>query len=191
MQPTPTSGQDGRMGTVLRDEEREFGPAPTRFRITLTMTDEWPPEANVSAAHCLAFSGDRLVLARHVDRGWTIPGGHVEAGESVIDAMRREALEEAGVSVGTPTLFAVERIERLSGPRLSDRYTEPAFQVFFIAPVVGDLTAPSAVEECTESRLFTPSEARVAPGWCQELPEFYELALTWARQHVFGDERSA
>ena len=176
------------MGTVLRDEEREFGPAPTRFRLTLTVTHEWPPEEHVSAAHCLAFSGDRIVLARHVDRQWTIPGGHVEPGESVIEAMRREALEEAGVVVGTPTLWAVERIERLSGPASSRPdgrpYPEPAYQVFFVAPVVAELVAPTANEECTESKLFSPDEARSAPGWCAQFPDAYEAALAWAQDHL-------
>ena len=174
------------MATVVRDEEREFGDGPTRFRLTVSLTDELPPEANVSAAHCLAFSGDRIVLARHVEREWTIPGGHVEPGESVVDAMRREALEEAGVVVGAPTLVAVERIERLSGPVISPRYPEPAFQVFFVAPVVAPLVAPTALEECTESRFFSPEEARVAPGWCQDLPAVYEAALAWAQDHLCG-----
>lgn len=173
------------MGQVLREVVREFGPAPTRFDLRLELTDEWPQEAAVSAAHCLAFAGDRMVLAKHVDREWTIPGGHVEAGETVEEAMRREALEEAGAVVGRATLFAVERIQRLSGPPLSDRYTEPAFQVFFVAPLVS-LGEPSATEECTESRLFAPDEARVAPGWVQQLPAFYEAALAWATEHLCG-----
>lgn len=176
------------MATVLRDVEREYGPSPTRYRLTLTLTDECPPAASVSAAHCLAFSGDWLVLARHVERQWTIPGGHVEPGESVIEAMRREALEEAGVMVGSPTVLAVERIERLSGPPSptpsGHPYPEPAFQVFFVAPVVGELVVPSALEECTESRFFSPDEARVAPGWCEQFPEFYEAALAWAQEHL-------
>ena len=181
------------MATVLRDEEREFGPPPRRFRLTVSLTDEWPPEAHVSAVHCLAFSGEQLVLARHVSRGWTIPGGHVEPGETVIEALRREALEEAGVVVGEPTLLAVERIERLSGPvslTPSGRpYPEPAFQVFFVAPVADALVAPSTLEECTESRFFSPDEARVAPGWCQDLPALYEAALSWARSQRTRDVR--
>lgn len=170
-------------GQVLRDEERDFG--ANRFRLTVRLTDEAPPRDHVSAAHCLAFAGDRIVLARHVTRDWTIPGGHVEPGESVEEAMRREALEEAGAVVGRASLLAVERIERLSGPR-SERYPEPAFQVFFVAPVVGTLVAPTALEECTESRLFAPDDARVAPGWVQDLPALYEAALAWARDHLCG-----
>ena len=173
------------MARVLRDVEREFGPAdaPTRFRLQLSLTDEWPPIPSISTAHCLAFDGEQVVLARHVTRQWTIPGGHVEAGESVDAALRRETLEEAGATIGVAELIAVERIERLSGPALSDRYTDPAFQAFFVAPLLA-LGPPTALDECTESRRFPPDEARRAAGWVQDNTELYEAALVWARGHA-------
>ena len=166
---------------VLRDVEWELGPAPTRLHLVLSLTDEWPPVEQIATAHCLAFEGDSIVLARHVDREWTIPGGHLEPGESVEEALRREAREEAGIEIGPATLLAVERCYRLSGPALSDRYTNPSYQTFFVAPLVS-LGAPTALEECTESRLFPPDEARVAPGWVQDLPALYEAALGWAQR---------
>jgi 8-oxo-dGTP pyrophosphatase MutT (NUDIX family) len=168
------------MGQVLRELEWESGPGPTRLRLVLTLTDEWPPDEQIATAHCLAFDGDAIVLARHVERQWTIPGGHREAGEGVLDALRREAREEAGIEIGPPALLAVERCDRVAGPALSDRYTNPSYQTFFVAPLV-TLGSPTALDECTESRLFEPDEARVAPGWVQDLPALYEAALTWAR----------
>ena len=64
------------MGRVLRDDVRQFGEAT--FRITLELTTRMPPVEQVSTALCFAFDGDRVVLAKHVDRGWVIPGGHLE-----------------------------------------------------------------------------------------------------------------
>src|SRR4051794_40053942 len=175
------------MGRVLREGEWEFGPGPSTFAMRLELTRRMPPIDHISTAHCLAFDGDRIVLARHVEREWTIPGGHLEPGEPVEDAMRREAREEAGAVVGVPSLFAVERIERIAGPPISERYANPSYQVFFVARLVS-LTAPTALEECTESRRFTPDEARAAPGWVQEHREFYEAALAWAKGPDFAQD---
>ena len=40
---------------------------------------------------------DRFLLARHVERGWELPGGHVEPGEKPVEGARREWEEETGL----------------------------------------------------------------------------------------------
>lgn len=42
------------------------------------------------------WEGDKVLVADICDRGWCIPSGRVEAYETSLDAVRREALEEAG-----------------------------------------------------------------------------------------------
>lgn len=52
------------------------------------------------AALVFPFYGDKLVLAEIPGRGWCIPSGRMETGETAEEAARREAFEEAGVTLG-------------------------------------------------------------------------------------------
>jgi 8-oxo-dGTP diphosphatase len=57
---------------------------------------------------CLVRNGDDdVLLIRHYKRGWEIPQGRVEEGESILGALHREVREEAGVEVLPGPLAAV------------------------------------------------------------------------------------
>ena len=43
--------------------------------------------------------GPRVVLVEELDGTWSLPGGRLEPGESFVDAVRREAREEAGIEI--------------------------------------------------------------------------------------------
>lgn len=165
------------MARVVRDITEVFD--GRRFRLITRLDGAWPPIDHVSTVHCLAFDGDQVVLALHRTRDWTIPGGHLEHGESALDALAREALEEAGASVADPVLFAHEQIDPEDGIASSPRYPVPSYQLFFVARLV-DLGSPTTLDECTESRLFAPERARTARGWIQRNRALYETALQLA-----------
>ncbi len=56
----------------------------------------------------IADPGGRLLLQRRTDNQlWSVPGGAVELGESVLDALRREVLEETGLEVEVDRLIGV------------------------------------------------------------------------------------
>ena len=61
---------------------------------------------------CLLEDGDRILLQNRVKsdwRGYTLPGGHVERGESFVDAVVREMKEETGLTVIDPRLVGVKQ----------------------------------------------------------------------------------
>ncbi len=61
---------------------------------------------------CLIQDGDRILLQNRVKKDWegyTLPGGHVEPGESFVDAVKREMKEETGLDIINPRLAGIKQ----------------------------------------------------------------------------------
>lgn len=60
---------------------------------------------------CMVRDGDRVVVQERRNPQWpgaTFPGGHVEAKESLTDAVIREVYEETGLTIAHPRLCGVK-----------------------------------------------------------------------------------
>ena len=67
---------------------------------------------------CLIEDGDKILLQNREKkdwRGYTLPGGHVEPGESFVDAAIREMKEETGLSILSPRLVGVKQFPIKNG----------------------------------------------------------------------------
>lgn len=61
---------------------------------------------------CLLQDGNRLLLQNSPKENWkgyTFPGGHVEPGESFVDAVVREMKEETGLTVIDPRVVGIKQ----------------------------------------------------------------------------------
>ena len=61
---------------------------------------------------CLIRRGGEILLQDRLKRDWpglTLPGGHVEPGESIVDSVIREMKEETGLTIRHPRLKGLKQ----------------------------------------------------------------------------------
>lgn len=65
------------------------------------------PTHIVAGAGIVINDNDEILMVNTYDYGWVFPGGQVEVGENVIDAVKREVMEETGVDIEVGELFCI------------------------------------------------------------------------------------
>lgn len=116
--------------------------AMTRIRL-LRANEKLPDVAAISAVFLVAFRNG-LVLAIRNERGWDLPGGHVESAEDLLTALRREVREEAGAVFTDALPFA---LLSMGWPQSMLVYTTAGYEM-------ADRWRP--YEDCLERAEFEP-----------------------------------
>jgi 8-oxo-dGTP diphosphatase len=102
------------------------------------MSDREYPAAPRAAVGAVALQNDRVLLARRARQPlqgeWSLPGGAVELGETLRQAVAREVLEECGLTVVPVSVLGVfDRIDRDPEQRVRFHYV----LVEFLCEVTG------------------------------------------------------
>jgi 8-oxo-dGTP pyrophosphatase MutT (NUDIX family) len=149
-----------------------------------------PPIELCTAVACVALTGvhlDEIVLTRN-RRGWEVLAGHIEPGETLEQALAREALEEGGFRVSKSVPFGYRKITATKRPEPGTRQSNYPYPTTYIAYYLAYTDSPIEKftgEEIIESRAFTPGQLKqlVRDGEFDELEQtIVNLGLEASRQ---------
>jgi ADP-ribose pyrophosphatase YjhB (NUDIX family) len=157
---------------------------PENSEARLYQTHELPPTQLCGTAFAFAFLDDRMLMTRLANRGWDIPGGHLEPGESPDQAAIRETLEETQVVVELLELVGIQELE-VFDPLQRAGWSRPlSVQLFYRCQVVEILPFhPTA--EAVGRDFLPPDVVRTLPTMVNH-DLLYEIALRKIHEHYSG-----
>lgn len=131
----------------------------------------------VTSAHGFCFYQGNVMLVKLKNRGWDLPGGHVEANETPEDAFKRECMEEGYVS-GNCTLLGCIEVNHEHNVTWNETspYPKIGYQAFYRMDVT-DVHFFNAQFEATERTFVDP---QVYPEWHHGWHGVYEAILNQA-----------
>lgn len=126
------------------------------------MSREYPEKPLVGVGALILRGDEILLIKRGIDPGkglWSIPGGLVEVGETVREAIKREVLEETGLEIEVlGVIDVIDNIVRDESGRVKFHYV---IIDFLAKPKGGELKALSDAVEATWVKLSQVEKLRV------------------------------
>lgn len=95
------------------------------------------------AVLCLIKDCDRVLLQNRVKKDWqgyTLPGGHVEPGESFVDAVVREMKEETGLTIEKPKMVGIKQFPIEGGRYIVLLFEATQFTGEIVSSEEGEMT---------------------------------------------------
>jgi 8-oxo-dGTP diphosphatase len=167
------------MKIIEIEHDIEFLPKSNEAHIVLD--SKLPPLELTTSALGLFFDGDRFLMTRLLSRGWDIPGGHIELGETPEQTVRREVYEETRAHLGEIAVLSHQKLIIHAPMPPGYKYPHPvSYQVLFWGSIT-QLDPFVETIEVGERGLFTPDEVHHL-AWVQRHRALYEAALALVAQ---------
>jgi 8-oxo-dGTP diphosphatase len=102
------------------------------MKLTWFPTESRPEIRKVTSVHGYCFDQDKVLLVHVAGRGFNIPGGHIEEGETPEQAFHREALEE-GFITGEIKYLGMIEVSNEENPLFdpNGKYPFIGYQLFY------------------------------------------------------------
>lgn len=148
----------------------------TQSKIEFIPTNAIPQDIPLTAVKGLLIKDNKILLTK-VKRGWDIPSGHIEEGETPEQALIREVMEETGATVNSFALLGYMRLTKVQENEINKKYPSlSAIPVYiskeFITPEKFD-----AQFEAEESELVPQSDIlKYHHGWTPMWDDILEYA---------------
>jgi 8-oxo-dGTP pyrophosphatase MutT (NUDIX family) len=136
---------ESRFPALFAEQDWRWGPITAQFR----MASEPPTPESLIKVRVVPFVGDQVVTLKMADGNWDHPGGTLEPGESFLDALARESMEEAGALITNFSIFGVFDCVSHQPEPYRPHYPHPKFtQVigFGDAELIGEPAPPTPGE---------------------------------------------
>jgi len=92
-----------------------------------------------TAAIIVNKQGEILLQERAGQKNWGCPGGLMDLNETVLESLKREVLEETGLTFTSPTLFGIYSGERYKGVYPNGDMIQSVQMVFLVTDFSGQL----------------------------------------------------
>lgn len=135
----------------MNEEKTTYGNAPVYLQFLTAQQYADLNQPAPSSVHCFPLKDNQILFTMN-PRGIDIIGGHVEVGETPLEALKRECNEEASIVINDYKLIGAIQVDNRENPQAIEKgYPTIGYQLFYVSTNFTELEF-KADFECTDRK---------------------------------------